>query len=204
MQLGRHAHVAKLDVKSAFRLCPVHPSEHHLLGMHWQGRYYFDRVLPFSLRSAPFIFNCLTSAVQWLARQQIDHVHHYLDDFFITGPPHTTQCSQHLCSLTSLCEHLGIPLAEDKLEDPATQLEYLGILLDLDALEARLPPDKLQDIKTSPDPLVRQNSVQQARAPAPHRHTELCSQGCTSRSHLPPQDGQPQHYSAPAPEHHLS
>ena len=51
MRLGRHSLMAKLDIKSAFRLCPVHPSEHHLLGMCWQGRYYFDRVLPFGLRS---------------------------------------------------------------------------------------------------------------------------------------------------------
>ena len=28
--------MAKLDVKSAFRLCPVRPKEHHLMGMHWQ------------------------------------------------------------------------------------------------------------------------------------------------------------------------
>ena len=34
--LGRHSLMAKLDVKSAFRLCPVRPKEHHLMGMHWQ------------------------------------------------------------------------------------------------------------------------------------------------------------------------
>ena len=34
MRLEHHAHMAKLDVRSAFRLCPVLPSEHHLLGMY--------------------------------------------------------------------------------------------------------------------------------------------------------------------------
>ena len=67
MRLECHAYMAKLDVKSAFRLCPVHLSEHHLLSMHWQGRCHFDRVVQFGLRSAPFIFNCLASAVAWLA-----------------------------------------------------------------------------------------------------------------------------------------
>ena len=94
MQLGRHSLMAKLDVKSAFRLCPVRPSEHHLLGMHWQGQYYFDKVLPFGLQSAPFIFNCLAQGLEWLAHQQgITHIHHYLDDFFIAGAPDTNQCS---------------------------------------------------------------------------------------------------------------
>ena len=150
MHLGRHALMAKLDVRSAFRLCPVLPSEHHLLGMQWQGNFFFDRVLPFGLRSAPFIFNCLAEAVEWLARDRgIAHIHHYLDDFFIAGTPHTHQCSQHLATVTSLCEFLNIPLAEDKREGPTTQLEYLGILLDSDALEARLPSDKLHDIRAS-------------------------------------------------------
>ena len=150
MQLGRHSLMAKLDIKSAFRLCPVCPSEHHLLGMYWQGQYYYDKVLPFGLRSAPFIFNCLAEALEWLARQQgITHIHHYLDDFFIAGTPNTNQCSQHLSTLTALCEQLGIPLAQDKQEGPTTLLEYLGILLDSSALEARLPLDKLNDIKSS-------------------------------------------------------
>ena len=150
MHLGRHALMAKLDVKSAFRLCPVRPSEHHLLGMQWQGRFYFDRVLPFGLRSAPFIFNGLAEAVEWLARDRgVGHVHHYLDDFFLAGAPSTDECSQHLATVTSLCGALGIPLAEDKLAGPTTELEYLGILLDSAELEARLPPDKLHDIKSS-------------------------------------------------------
>ena len=150
MHLGRHALMAKLDVKSAFRLCPVRPSEHHLLGMQWQGHFYFDRVLPFGLRSAPFIFNGLAEAVEWLARdRRVGHVHHYLDDFFLAGAPSTDECSQHLATVTSLCSALGIPLAKEKLAGPTTELEYLGILLDSAELEARLPPDKLHDIKSS-------------------------------------------------------
>ena len=37
MLLGRGAPMAKLDIKSAFRLCPLRPKEHHQLGMRWQG-----------------------------------------------------------------------------------------------------------------------------------------------------------------------
>ena len=150
MRLGRGALMAKLDVQSAFRLCPVRPDEHHLLGMGWQGRYFFDRVLPFGLRSAPFIFNTLAEALEWIARQHgLTYIHHYLDDFFVAGAPDSPACSAHLHALTSLCNTLGIPLAKEKLEGPATQLEYLGILLDTDLLEARLPLDKLHDLKSA-------------------------------------------------------
>jgi len=147
MRLGRHSLMAKVDVKSAFRLCPVRPEEHHLLGMHCQGQYYFNRVLPFGLRSAPFIFNCLAEAIEWIARQQgIRDTHHYLNDFFIAGAPNTSQCSERLNTLIALCKLLNIPLAEDKREGPT---EHLGILLDSAALEARLTADKLQKIKSS-------------------------------------------------------
>ena len=36
------------------RNTPVHPSEWELLGIHWQGLRFFDKVLPFGLRSAPY------------------------------------------------------------------------------------------------------------------------------------------------------
>lgn len=38
--------MAKLDIKHAFRLCPVHPADLELLGIHWEGQYYIDLRLP--------------------------------------------------------------------------------------------------------------------------------------------------------------
>ena len=53
--------MAKLNVKSAFRLCPIRPrTVPH--GMQWRGHFYFARVLPYGLCSAPFIFNGLAEA----------------------------------------------------------------------------------------------------------------------------------------------
>ena len=63
--------------------------------------------------------------------------------------PNTNHCSQHLSTLTAFCEQLNIFLAQDKQEGPTTLLEYLGILLDSSALEARLLKDKPNDIKSS-------------------------------------------------------
>ena len=40
---------------------------------------------------------------------------------------------------------LGMPLAVDKVDGPATELEFLGILLDSTCKEARLPEDKFKD-----------------------------------------------------------
>ena len=174
MLLGRGALMAKLDVQSTFRLCPVLPDEHHLLGMCWQGRYFFDRVLPFGLRSALFVFNTLAEALEWIARQHgLTYIHHYLDDFFVAGAPDSPACSAHLRTLTSLCNTLGIPLAKEKLEGPATQLEYLGILLDTDLLDARLPLDKLHDLKSALSSWLQRSSCYPS---GPQLHTSTCTQ----------------------------
>ena len=47
--LGKGALVAKVDLKNAFCLCPVSREDWHLLGIHWQGKYYIDKCLPFGL-----------------------------------------------------------------------------------------------------------------------------------------------------------
>ena len=61
-KLGQECFTSKLDIKSAFPNIPVHPLDWELLGMKWQGLYYFDTVLSFGLRSAPYLsdqFSCM-------------------------------------------------------------------------------------------------------------------------------------------------
>ena len=60
VSLGPGTRMAKADLKSAFRMVPVLPQDWELLGMRWQGAYYFDTCLPFGLHSAPFLFSQYT------------------------------------------------------------------------------------------------------------------------------------------------
>lgn len=91
-RFGQGCFLAKTDIESAFRLIPVHPNDYELLGMHWKGKYYYDKVLPFGLRSAPYIFNQLSDAIEWILVNKccISFVCHILDDFLIIEPssPH--------------------------------------------------------------------------------------------------------------------
>ncbi|GAV09052.1 hypothetical protein RvY_18652 [Ramazzottius varieornatus] len=54
---GVGAFMAKMHVKSAFRLIPVRSADWPLLGYYHNGQYYSYIVLPFGLRSSPAIFN---------------------------------------------------------------------------------------------------------------------------------------------------
>ena len=73
--------LAKVDIESAYRLIPVHPSDRPLQAMEWEGAVYVDPMLPFGLRSAPKIFNAVADGLEWYLRGRgIRHVAHYLDD----------------------------------------------------------------------------------------------------------------------------
>ena len=150
-ELGQGCFMSKLDIKSAFRNIPVHPSDWELLGMKWEGLYFFDMVLPFGLRSAPFIFDQFSSAIEWIIQHKLNipRVIHILDDFFLATPTPRTNCMTALCRVPHLFSVLNIPVAPGKTFPASTSLEFMGILLDSKTMEARLPQDKLARLKTA-------------------------------------------------------
>ena len=148
MSYTRGALLAKLDIESAYRIIPVHPDDRPLLGMMWKGRLYVDTSLPFGLRSAPKLFNALADGLSWILRAKgtRDQLH-YLDDFLFIGAPNTEECKQALECALSTCAILGIPVATQKVEGPSTCLSFLGIELDTQALQLRLPVEKLRRLQ---------------------------------------------------------
>ena len=50
--------------------------------------------------------------------------------------------------LVDTCRHLGVPLAEEKLEGLTTFLAFLGILIDTIRGELRLPQGKLDRLRS--------------------------------------------------------
>ena len=150
MRLGCGALLAKLDVKSAYRLIPVHPSDRPLLGIEWAGTWFVDTTLPFGLRSAPTIFNAVADALEWILRRQaVRYVDYYLDDFILYGLPNSDICATQLLVTINMYRRLGVPLATEKLEGPTDRLTFLGIEVDLKAGILRLPRDKLARTKVA-------------------------------------------------------
>lgn len=113
--------------------------------MAWRGNIYVDRALPFGLRSAPKIsVSAIADFIAWvLACEGVRHQLHYLDDFLFIGPPNSPQGHKVLSLTLQTFEKVGIPIATHKTEGPATTLVFLGILINTDNFELRLPADKL-------------------------------------------------------------
>ena len=65
-----------------------------------------------------------------------------LDDFLTIDRPDS--CAERTMALmTTLFKRLNIPLAKHKVVGPCTVIEYLGIILDAEKMEARLPQEKV-------------------------------------------------------------
>ena len=81
--LGRTCYMAKIDIKSAFCIIPIHPDDYHLLGMTWINSYFFDRCLPMGCSSSCAIFEAFSTVLKWLAKHYLcaSGVLHILDDF---------------------------------------------------------------------------------------------------------------------------
>ena len=135
--------MAKTDVKSAFRIIPIHPADFSLLGMKWDNMYYFDRCLAMGLSSSCAIFESFSTALEWLSINHLSAcaVVHILEDFLFIAKS-KEKCVGDLQNFITMCNHLGVPLAPKKTVGPATVLQFAGITSVRQ--EARLPEDKIQ------------------------------------------------------------
>ena len=145
---GRGAWLAKADIVDAFKVMPLHPTQWHLFCVEWKGKFYFSVRLTFGCRSSPFIFNTLSEALCWILLNvdKLPFVLHLLDDFLLVDFPAASP-SPCLDKLTRTFERLGVPLSKEKTVGPSRRLEFLGITLDSNLMQASLPLDKLNRIR---------------------------------------------------------
>ena len=76
-------------------------------------------------------------------QEGVDRVGHYLDDFVLVGPLGSRDCSRFLQVALRVCRDSGFPVAEEKTVGPTTLIPLLGMVLDSEWVELRLPPGKL-------------------------------------------------------------
>ncbi|KAK6172556.1 hypothetical protein SNE40_016187 [Patella caerulea] len=141
---GIGSFIAKTDVQSAFRIIPIHPSDHSLLGFRWNEQYYFDTCLPMGCAASCKIFEAFSSALEWIAINKLHcgHMVHILDDFLFVGLSEGI-VHQNLLSFLQMCSYMGVPIAEDKTFYPDQIMTFVGIQINTIDSTASLPLDKI-------------------------------------------------------------
>jgi hypothetical protein len=141
---GKGSKMCCTDIVDAFKLIGIDPQLWKFYGVRWRDKYYFCVRLSFGSRSSPKIFSVLSDIVAWILTHNyhIDTVFVLLDDYLTVDPP-SYMAERTRAVLSLVFNRLQIPLAPHKTEGPCTVLEYLGIVLDSDLMQARLPVNKL-------------------------------------------------------------
>jgi hypothetical protein len=144
---GRGAIIVKRDLAEAFRAIPIAPHQRWLLGFQWLRRFFTECCLPFGLRTAPFIFNIFAELFHWILLSWLNWtlLFHYLDDFVHIIPlseATLAQLAQEDAEFNLMADCLGIPLNESK-KRVGQEVSILGIIVDTNKFEARLPLDKV-------------------------------------------------------------
>ena len=144
VDLDCECYLAKADIAAAFRIVPVAPSNYPLLGIEWNGLFYYDRCLPMGSSISCSLFQTISTAVQWVAHKFLPEVHilTLLDDYLFISKDESS-CRHGLQVFQNICRDIGVPLAGEKTMGPAKELIFLGITLDTVRKEAKLPPEKL-------------------------------------------------------------
>ncbi|KAM4675851.1 uncharacterized protein O3C94_008463 [Discoglossus pictus] len=140
--------MAKVDIESAFRLLPVHPQSHRFLGCFVDGQYFVDLCLPMECSFSCSYFEAFSTFLLWVAHTEsgCQGITHYLNDFLFVGPAGLATCDFILRTFSRICQDFGVKLAENKTEEPTTDLTFLGIWINSDKMECSLPMEKVFDL----------------------------------------------------------
>ena len=141
---GRGSYLIKLDIMSAFRLLPLHPSDFPLFGMYFENNYYIDKCLPFWLSVSCALFESFSTFLEWCIKivTGSNQIVHYLDDF---GGCNSSKdlAGAMLSNACRFLEKVGVPIANEKVEGPSTCLKFLGLEIDTVAMLVKIPNEKL-------------------------------------------------------------
>ena len=143
-KIGHAACMAKTDIEKAFRLIPIHPDDQHLFCIYWNGELFMDRALQMGCSSSCQIFQAFASAISWIGRVKLNVPNvSYLDDFLL-GSQNKRLGKIELQKFLDMCKDIGIPMSEKKTYLPDTTMVFLGIEIDTQKREVRLPLDKVE------------------------------------------------------------
>lgn len=146
--MGQGCLMGKVDIKSAFRLLPVSPSDFDQLGFKFENHYYFDKSMPFGCAISCATWEKMSTFLEYLVKQKssVGDLKHYVDDFLFAGRPCTHDCHSIMQIFLHCSAQLGIPIASEKTEWPTTRIIYLGLEIDSIEMVIRMPTEKIRDI----------------------------------------------------------
>ena len=146
--ISHGSYCAKIDLASAYRHVPLHPSNFHATGLKWHFHgnstptYMYDTRLPFGASASVGHFHRITQSVaRIMHRRGFPSVICYIDDFLIIEKT-KERAQEAYDTLIKLLQSLGFTISWDKLVPPSQNITFLGIEIDTVKHTLFLPPRK--------------------------------------------------------------
>ena len=143
---------SKTDIKSAFRILPLSSSCYQWLIMKATNPvdektwFFVEKNLPFGASISCSHFQRFSNALRHIFEYKSGKrmvVTNYLDDFlFVAKSPE--DCNNLVRLFLCLCDEIGVPIATEKTKHAASQMVFLGILLDGAQRIMSIPLEKVQ------------------------------------------------------------
>jgi hypothetical protein len=142
------AEAATLDVDSAFRCCPIIPSQQPNFIIHWNDLFYIDHNAPFGATSSGGVFGKVADAMSAiLTSKGFGPSKNWVDDFVFFRFPTSSNpysFSYSLSDIYNVASRLGWPWKESKTHPFASSFKYVGFIWDLPAKTVQIPDAKKQ------------------------------------------------------------
>ena len=155
LKAGRGCFMWKRDLSRFFLQLPMDPVDYNKVGMVWRGLFFIFVCLAFGLRHSGLNGQRVTDAVSWILRclgldtddEKPFNVVNYVDDL---GGVEKELARAYAAfeKLGWLLKDLGLDESVEKAVPPTTLMTYLGVEFDSQAMEMRVPAEKLQEIKS--------------------------------------------------------
>ena len=128
----------------AFRQIPLDPADYALIGMIWQGLYYFDAMSPMGLRSAAMFCQRTTNSIRFIVNNWGYFLMNYLDDFM--GAEHKDRVQKAFPEVMGLLRRIRVGISDSKTVEPTTCIEALGVWLDSESQIMTITGERLNEI----------------------------------------------------------
>ena len=122
---GQGCHLWSIDLQRGYWQLRVCPMDWPLLGIAWDGTYYFDTAVPFGIRWGAMYMQRTTSAVTPLAQQHHIPCIAYIYDIASAQPP--SQALNGKRRFQALLVELGLEEKASKGSEPSTHMTWLGV-----------------------------------------------------------------------------
>ena len=124
----------KLDLKDAYWHIPLHPSSQKFLTFKLGKRKYKWTVVPFGLKTAPYIFSkIMYTVIKYIRSQYNIQIFNYLDDILILAE-YFQECKSHIQIVLNVLKDLGWRISMNKsVTTPVQSIEFLGVFYNLES-----------------------------------------------------------------------